>query len=159
MPHIHELYDFTTSAFILHPTEPKILLLKHKKLNSWLQPGGHIELNEDPLQALTHELKEETGLGPDDYEFIDQPSQPAVYVGIDKALPIPFFFFVHHYNDIHQHIDLSYKLKAKTDKLTDNPDGASDICWFNMEQIDQLLIKKAIFQNTYDLCKWLLTKQ
>ncbi len=52
MPHIHELYDFTASAYILHPTESKILLLLHKKLGKWLQPGGHIELSEDPLQAL-----------------------------------------------------------------------------------------------------------
>jgi 8-oxo-dGTP pyrophosphatase MutT (NUDIX family) len=58
MPHIHEKYDFTVSAMIMHHSEPKLGLHFHKKLRKWLQAGGHIELHEDPLQALEHELLE-----------------------------------------------------------------------------------------------------
>ncbi len=61
MAHIHEHYDFTVSAYVLHPTQPKIALHFHKKLFKWLQFGGHVELDEDPAQALTHELLEEAG--------------------------------------------------------------------------------------------------
>ena len=49
MAHIHEKIDFTTSVFIVR--DGKVLLHKHKKLGIWLQPGGHIELDEDPNQA------------------------------------------------------------------------------------------------------------
>ena len=49
MAHIHEKIDFTTSVFIVR--NGKVLLHKHKKLGIWLQPGGHIELDEDPNQA------------------------------------------------------------------------------------------------------------
>jgi 8-oxo-dGTP pyrophosphatase MutT (NUDIX family) len=37
-------------------------LINHKQLNKWLAIGGHIELNEDPDEALFREGKEECGL-------------------------------------------------------------------------------------------------
>ena len=60
MAHIHEKIDFTVSICIVH--ENKVLLLMHKKLHIWLPPGGHIELDEDPNEAVLREAKEETGL-------------------------------------------------------------------------------------------------
>jgi len=60
MPHIHKLIDYTVALFIRHKN--KVLLIHHKKLDRWLPPGGHIELDEDPDQGLFRELEEETGL-------------------------------------------------------------------------------------------------
>lgn len=40
----------------------KIMLIKHKKLQSWMSPGGHIDENELPHQAAEREFFEETGL-------------------------------------------------------------------------------------------------
>ena len=34
------------------------LLIHHNKLNMWLPPGGHIEANETPDEALVREIKE-----------------------------------------------------------------------------------------------------
>lgn len=42
--------------------EGKVLLIKHKKLGIWLAPGGHIEADELPHQAVEREFFEETGL-------------------------------------------------------------------------------------------------
>ena len=42
---------FTASAFVLHPSEPSILLIKHRKLGLWLQPGGHIHADDPSAQA------------------------------------------------------------------------------------------------------------
>lgn len=39
-----------------------VLLVKHKKLGIWLNPGGHIEANELPHRAAEREYWEETGL-------------------------------------------------------------------------------------------------
>lgn len=50
------------SVILIEPEEKKILLVHHKKLNKWVQPGGHIEQNEDPERAAIREVKEETGL-------------------------------------------------------------------------------------------------
>jgi len=42
--------------------DEKILLIKHKKLQSWLSPGGHIDENELPHQAAEREFFEESGV-------------------------------------------------------------------------------------------------
>jgi len=50
----------TASALLIH--QNKVLLIKHKKLNIWLGPGGHIDEGELPHQAAEREFLEETGL-------------------------------------------------------------------------------------------------
>lgn len=51
---------FTASAFLIH--QQQVLLIKHKKLQMWLGPGGHIDQDELPHVAAAREFLEETGL-------------------------------------------------------------------------------------------------
>lgn len=137
MGHIHELYDFTVSAFIVH--DAKVLLLHHKKLNTWLQPGGHVELHEDPEQTLFREIEEETGLKRKNLTHkslaTHRPQAPD-----SKNLPLPFDLNVHPFgNDpTHKHIDLSYLLSSDTDDITINPAESNDLRWFNIDKLEEL---------------------
>ena len=51
---------FTATAFVVH--DDSVALHWHPKVKAWLPPGGHIEENEDPVQAALREVHEETGL-------------------------------------------------------------------------------------------------
>ncbi len=54
---------FTASAFVLSPDQKSLLLIFHGKLARWLQPGGHIDPeDENVLRAAAREVEEETGL-------------------------------------------------------------------------------------------------
>jgi 8-oxo-dGTP pyrophosphatase MutT (NUDIX family) len=52
---------FTASCFILDD-EQRLLLHHHRRLDRWLQMGGHLEPGEDPSAAALREGAEESGL-------------------------------------------------------------------------------------------------
>jgi 8-oxo-dGTP diphosphatase len=79
----------------------------HLKVEAWLPPGGHVEPNEDPIQAVLREINEETGLNstviPRGAHLpFDYPSQ------IDPPLTILVEDVVDQQHGAHQHIDLVY---------------------------------------------------
>lgn len=61
--HRHLLHGhFTGSAFIINTDCEKVLLLHHRKLDKWLQPGGHADGDENIARVAEREAWEETGL-------------------------------------------------------------------------------------------------
>ena len=52
----------TVGALVLHPERRALLLVRHRALERWLQPGGHLEPGEAPVEAARREAEEETGL-------------------------------------------------------------------------------------------------
>ncbi len=44
---------------VIDPEHSKVLLVDHKKAQLWLPSGGHVELNEDPKEAVIRECLEE----------------------------------------------------------------------------------------------------
>jgi len=52
----------TASAFVVDRAASKLLLIHHKKLDKWLQPGGHCDGDEDTLAVAIKEVFEETGV-------------------------------------------------------------------------------------------------
>jgi 8-oxo-dGTP diphosphatase len=51
---------FSVAVFCRHQGE--VLLVRHRRLGTWLPVGGEIEPGETPLEAARRELWEETGL-------------------------------------------------------------------------------------------------
>jgi 8-oxo-dGTP pyrophosphatase MutT (NUDIX family) len=128
MPHIHEKYDFVISAVIVH--DGKVLLVKHPRYGKWLAPGGHIELDEDPEEALYREVKEETGLN----ATLLQPA-PNIETSGGKVLPIPNYMDVHEANAPHKHIALVYYMRADNDEARLS-DEHEELRWISKEELD-----------------------
>ena len=60
MSHSEIRRTFSVSIFARH--QGRVLLIRHKRLGTWLPVGGEIEAGETPLEAAARELTEETGL-------------------------------------------------------------------------------------------------
>lgn len=54
--------QYCASSYVIDFENGRTLLMYNKKLNKWLQPGGHIEGFETPIEACTREALEETGI-------------------------------------------------------------------------------------------------
>jgi 8-oxo-dGTP pyrophosphatase MutT (NUDIX family) len=52
----------TGSGFVVHPPSRRVLLHHHRRLDAWLQMGGHDEGESDPRATALREGAEESGL-------------------------------------------------------------------------------------------------
>ena len=80
----------TGSALIVGPRG--IVLLRHRRLGIWVQPGGHVDPGETPWDAARREAIEETGL-------------PVRFLGTQPELA---HVDVHPGGRGHTHLDLRY---------------------------------------------------
>lgn len=60
----------TVGALILNPKQEIFLVKSHKWHNTYVMPGGHIELGEKMTDALKREIKEETGMKISNIHFL-----------------------------------------------------------------------------------------
>ncbi len=142
MPHIHEHIDFTASVFIVNGNA--VLLRKHEKYHHWLQVGGHIELKEDPVEAVLREAKEESGL-----DVILVGSAPPVSEGKSfRNILTPQFINRHTVAPGHEHVDFIYFGTSETRILNPHPTEQSvEMYWFTQQELEA--IKKDIYESTY----------
>lgn len=97
---------FTVSAFV--SLNGRTLLHWHAKNQMWLPPGGHVDPNEDPIEAVHREVLEETGL-----TVAILPSAPPFDYAQPPQLPAPVTIMLediadHPVDGPHQHIDSIY---------------------------------------------------
>ncbi|MFC5581208.1 NUDIX hydrolase [Rhodanobacter terrae] len=58
----HVQGHFTGSAWLVSADGEKVLLMHHRKLDRWLQPGGHADGDSDLARVALREAQEETGV-------------------------------------------------------------------------------------------------
>jgi|GEM_PF-549742 len=73
---------FSVAVFARH--EGSVLLIKHRRLGTWLPVGGEIEAGETPLEAAARELREETGLAGRFASIAAIDGTPAGLVGYEE---------------------------------------------------------------------------
>ena len=126
---------FTVTGFV--SLDGRTALHWHPRLDMWLPPGGHIEPDEDPLQAVLREVREETGL-----EVDVLPSAPAFAYAQPPQLPVPAAMAVYDIprdgslDEAHQHIDLIYFTRPR-DVAPALPQD--DDCW---AWVDEVTLRK-----------------
>lgn len=110
--------QITGSAWVLSPDSQNVLLIHHKKLDRWLQPGGHVDEQDESIWATARrELVEETGLSDvvmssnrlfdvDVHEIPARGEEPA-----------------------HLHYDLRFLFQANSEALSANFTEVKNIRW------------------------------
>lgn len=133
MPHIHEKIDFTVEVFIVHKN--KVLLRMHDKHHIWLSVGGHIELDEDPIQAALREVKEEVGL-----DIKISGITPKFNNDNYSYLVAPKFVGKHEVNKNHTHVVFVYFAISDSDKIfaPQNEHEKAETVWATLEDLKKM---------------------
>ena len=61
---------FTGSAWVVNPDRSQILMTHHRKLDMWLQLGGHADGENDLISVAIREAKEESGF--DNFKLVSR---------------------------------------------------------------------------------------
>jgi len=119
----------------------KVLMIRHRRLGIYLYPGGHVENNETPLEAVTREFEEETGLrvepiGPTRGIHKDENS-------VERPLPLAILEETVRYPDeVHIHFDLVYLVRKVGGRLKEG-------VWIDISEIDNI----ETYQNVREVVK------
>ena len=95
-----------------------VVLHLHKRLQRWLQPGGHVEPGETPWDAARREAVEETGLA---VELVGEPGE---------TQPVLAHVDVHGGPRGHTHLDLRYVLAGADAQPAPPPHESQQVRWF-----------------------------
>jgi 8-oxo-dGTP pyrophosphatase MutT (NUDIX family) len=117
---------FTASAFVLSPTGDQLLLIYHSKLRRWLQPGGHVDTDdEDLLATAVREVAEEVGLS---HLCTEAPGIFDIDIHrIPARADAPE----------HEHFDVRFALRSQTLRIQAGSD-ASACRWVTMAELRTL---------------------
>ena len=123
---------FTGSGLVISEDGSAVLLLFHKKLQRWLQPGGHGDSGEaEGERVAAREVAEETGLLPRLHPSAPRPFDVDIHtIPARKADPE------------HEHLDLRYlfvagrseALQAEEGEGAPIPEGSASLRWFDLEE-------------------------
>jgi 8-oxo-dGTP pyrophosphatase MutT (NUDIX family) len=122
----------TASCFIVDPTGTRLLLHHHRRLDRWLQMGGHLEAAESPVDAAMREGIEESGLR--DLEWVCY----GVFDVDVHAIPAGKGEPDHH------HFDIRYLARTTTpDGIVMDQNESSDLTWVSLDRAVDLMNEEA----------------
>ena len=115
----------TASAFVVDVHRRCALLLHHRKLRRWLQPGGHADGDPDLARVALREATEETGIG-----------------GLVLARPDPVDLDVHEIaarpaEPRHLHLDVRFLVLAPPGSVPRGNDESTGLRWVPFGELDR----------------------
>lgn len=118
---------FTASAWIVNKKRTHALMTLHKKLNRWLQLGGHADGHENLLEVAMAEAREESGLT--SLRFVDYR-----IFDIDRHLIPKIKDFPEHF-----HYDVRFLMEAEMNEPLTISSESKDLAWIPFDSVEDLV--------------------
>ena len=122
----------TGSSWLINRAGTQVLLTRHRKLDMWLQLGGHADGDPDVMAVALREAREESGISG------ILPVSPDIF-DVDVH-PIPARGDV----SAHEHFDIRFLLAATESEQTQISDESIDLRWFTPDELTRLDVDASI---------------
>ena len=138
----------TASAWIVSRERGAILLTHHRKLERWLQLGGHADGESDVLAAAIREAEEESGLR--GFEALPKDG-PIEILDVDVH-EIP----AHGTEPAHEHHDIRFLLEVSEAQAIERQAVESkEVRWFEAEEIELRFKEESLIRMARKAAAWL----
>jgi len=124
----------TGSAWLLDRTGTRVLLTHHRKIDRWMQLGGHADGERDLLVVARREAVEESGIAeitPCHAELFDIDIHEIAERGTEAA---------------HLHYDCRFLLQATGDQRYRVSDESHDLRWVEIDRVDQFTDEESVLR-------------
>lgn len=122
----------TGSAWIIDQSHTQTLLTHHRKLDRWLQLGGHADGDADILRVALREAHEESGINdikPLSEKIFDIDIHPIPACGSEPR---------------HLHYDVRFLLEADANSPLVISGESKDLAWINLTEIAHLTMERSM---------------
>lgn len=137
-----QIGHITGAAWIMSPDRNHVLLTHHRKLNKWLQLGGHADGDPDVLRVAIREAQEESGIK----EFTPQ-SEEIFDIDVHE---IP----AHKNVPQHLHYDIRFLLEADMKAPLKITDESHDVSWIPMVRVSEFTNESSILRMVGKSLTW-----
>jgi 8-oxo-dGTP pyrophosphatase MutT (NUDIX family) len=124
----------TGSAWVVNREGDKVLLLHHRKLRKWLQPGGHADGEMNLLAVALREAREESGL------VTLAPVSTAIFDVDIHAIP------ARGDEPEHLHYDLRFAIVADEDERLRINEESNSLLWMPLDRVPELTQEESILR-------------
>lgn len=115
----------TGSSWVVNPNRDHALMLHHRKLDLWLQPGGHADGNADIHNVVIKETSEESGI---ELEHIKLVSRDIFDIDIHTI-------YASQHDHRHEHYDIRFLLEIDDSMPVPGNNESHQIGWIPLTQI------------------------
>jgi 8-oxo-dGTP pyrophosphatase MutT (NUDIX family) len=134
----------TGAAWILSTDRRRALLAHHRKLDRWLQLGGHADGQWQVEEVALREAREESGLTRFDIVPINGVVMP---FDIDvHEIPARYDANGHQIEDAHEHHDIRFLMIAHSDDKITVSDESHDLAWFTPDEVRERTSEESILR-------------
>jgi len=137
----------TASAWILSPDGRQCLLTHHRKLDRWLQLGGHVDGEQHVERAALREAREESGMA--HFELL-APDADVLPLDLDVH-PIP----ARKGEPEHLHWDVRFLLRARPGQSLVVSSESNDLRWVDAGAMTRLCDEDSVLRLQRRAQQWL----
>lgn len=115
----------TGSTWVVNPDRSSVLMLHHRKLDQWFQPGGHADGDADILRVALKETSEETGLDPSHIRLLGE-----CIFDVDIHT-----IHANQYDPRHEHIDIRFLVEIDDTLPIPGNDESHEVLWVPLSRV------------------------